>query len=398
MDRKGIVERNQTASSAFYEGLPIIRDFHALARAKPYTPLPEDWVLGLADIQDSSGLIDAGKYKLVNTVGAAVISAQMNAFPDCRFPFVFGGDGAAFAMPGEWQEQATASLDAVRKWALREFDITLRAAIVPVSEIRANKRNIFVARHGPNDCVDYAMFAGGGVSWAEREMKRGQYHVADTGSDAPPDLTGLSCRWTPIRATNGQILSVVAAPRVGADPKAIENLMSELVSMTEGLARGGHPVTAEAPSFRWPPEGLEYEARSRDRTIPLWRRKLTLYFETLIGHFFFKTGLKLGGFDPQHYVETASANSDFRKFEDALLMTIDCDQKTREALTERLERAQDESLISYGISEQESALMTCIVPSVTSDDHIHFVDGASGGYASAASRIKKVRSQSSKST
>jgi len=393
MDSQNAEMSDKTASSAFYENLPVIRDFHALAEAKPYKPLPADWFLGLADIEDSSGLIDAGKYKLVNTIGAAVISAQMNAFPQQRFPFVFGGDGAAFAMPGDWHEKTAASLDAVRKWALHEFDIVLRAAIVPMSEIRANKRDIFVARHGPNEHVDYAMFAGGGVSWAEREMKRGHYHVADTGSDEPPDLTGLSCRWTPIKATNGQILSVVAAPRAGADPKAIQDLMRELVSMTEGLARGGHPVIPEAPRFRWPPEGLEYEARSRDRSIPLWRRKLTLYFETLIGHFFFKTGLKLGGFDPEHYMKTASANSDFRKFEDALLMTIDSDQKTRETLTVRLKKAQDEGLINYGISEQESALMTCIVPSVTRDDHIHFVDGASGGYASAASRIKKVRAR-----
>ncbi|MGI9356122.1 MAG: DUF3095 domain-containing protein [Rhizobiaceae bacterium] len=375
-----------------------MRDFHALAKAKPYTPLPEDWFLGLADVEDSSGLIDAGKYKLVNTIGAAVISAQMNAFPEQRFPFVFGGDGAAFAMPGEWQDQAALPLDAVRKWALREFDIVLRAAIVPVSEIRSNKRDIFVARHGPSTHVDYAMFAGGGVSWAEREMKRGQYHVADTCCDEQPDLTGLSCRWTPIKAINGQILSVVATPRAGADPLAIQNLMSQLVSITEGLDRGGHPVTEKAPRFRWLPEGLEYEARSRDGTVPLWRRKLTLYLETFIGHFFFRTGLKADGFDPEHYIKTASANSDFRKFEDALLMTIDSDQTTRDALTECLQKAQDEGLINYGISEQESALMTCIIPSVTSDDHIHFVDGASGGYATAASLIKKVRFQSSPST
>jgi len=395
MNSQNVGTSEQGASSAFYENLLVIRDFHALAEAKPYTPLPEDWFLGIADIEDSSRLIDAGKYKLVNTIGAAVISSQMNTFPERRFPFIFGGDGAAFAMPGKWQERSSASLDAVRKWARREFDIILRVAIVSVSEIRANKRDIVVARYGPNIHVDYAMFAGGGVSWAEREMKRGHYHVADTGNDEPPDLTGLSCRWTPIKATNGRILSVVAAPRAGADPKAIQDLMSELVSMTEGLARGGHPVTPETPRFRWPPEGLEYEARSRNSSIPLWRRKLTLYFETLIGHFFFKTGLKLGGFDPEHYMKTASANSDFRKFEDALLMTIDSDQKTREALTERLQKAQDQGLINFGISEQESALMTCIVPSVTSDDHIHFVDGASGGYTTAAYRIKKVRAQSS---
>ena len=386
------------ASVTFYESLPVFEDFGTLAVADPYSPLPEDWFLGIADIEDSSGLIDAGKYKLVNTIGAAVISAQMNAFPDTRFPFVFGGDGAAFAMPGLWLERAERSLDALRKWALREFDVVLRTAIVPLADIRATGRNVFVARHAPSRSVDYAMFAGGGVSWAEREMKRGRFHVRDTGMQDDPDLTGLSCRWTPIEAVNGDILSVVAAPRAGSDPKAIERLMSDLVSITEGLRRSGHPMRAEGPGFRWPPEGLDYEARTRDASIPLWRRRLTLLFETFIAHIFFKTGLRLGGFDPDHYIKTTSANADFRKFEDALLMTIDCDEPTRKKLEMRLQKAQDEGLVNYGISKQSGALMTCIVPSVTRDDHIHFIDGASGGYATAASRIKQVRSKSTQDT
>jgi hypothetical protein len=32
--------------------------------------------------------------------------------------------------------------------------------------------------------------------------------------------------------------------------------------------------------------------------------------------------------------------------------------------------------------------MTCFVPSPTSADHIHFVDGAMGGYAMAARALK----------
>jgi hypothetical protein len=33
--------------------------------------------------------------------------------------------------------------------------------------------------------------------------------------------------------------------------------------------------------------------------------------------------------------------------------------------------------------------MTCIVPTPLSRDHMHFIDGAAGGYAMAASRMKK---------
>ena len=45
-------------------------------------------------------------------------------------------------------------------------------------------------------------------------------------------------------------------------------------------------------------------------------------------------------------------------------------------------------LIDYGLHAQASALMTCIVPSLARNDHIHFIDGADGGYARAAERLK----------
>jgi hypothetical protein len=32
--------------------------------------------------------------------------------------------------------------------------------------------------------------------------------------------------------------------------------------------------------------------------------------------------------------------------------------------------------------------MTCVVPSALTPDHMHFVDGAGGGYAAAASRLR----------
>ena len=32
--------------------------------------------------------------------------------------------------------------------------------------------------------------------------------------------------------------------------------------------------------------------------------------------------------------------------------------------------------------------MTCVVPSVLTSDHMHFVDGVGGGYAAAAEKIR----------
>ena len=36
-------------------------------------------------------------------------------------------------------------------------------------------------------------------------------------------------------------------------------------------------------------------------------------------------------------------------------------------------------------------MMTCFTPSVMRSDHVHFIDGARGGYASAATALKAMR-------
>ena len=83
------------------------------------------------------------------------------------------------------------------------------------------------------------------------------------------------------------------------------------------------------------------------------------------------------------------SNSDFRKFDDGLKMTIDVDgESVLKRIEKRLESAEAAGICRYGLHRQNSALMTCIVPSPLHRDHMHFVDGAAGGYAMAATNLK----------
>ena len=53
-----------------------------------------------------------------------------------------------------------------------------------------------------------------------------------------------------------------------------------------------------------------------------------------------------------------------------------------------LEKERQAKHLSYGVCVQDSAVLTCYVPSITSDAHFHFLDGAGGGYAQAATNMK----------
>ncbi|GGH33321.1 Protein of unknown function [Cribrihabitans marinus] len=379
---------DDTEHAGFYESLPRIASFAALTRDGSYVPLPDGWVIGAADIVGSTELIAEGRYKMVNVIGAAVISSQINADGRAGLPFVFGGDGAVFACGPERAESSRQVLGIMARWAQEEFGVTLRAAQVPVADIRAAGLDVRVARYQAAPGLDYAMFAGGGVTWSEAEMKAGRFAVPLAAPGSVPDLTGLSCRWNNARSRNGVILSLVLQPAPGASLQAYAEVADRIVAVAERLDRGGHPLPPQGSGVRWPPPGLELEAHvSRGKSSLAWR-KVQLLVENLIAWVFFKTGLKAGGFDPVHYAKTVSSNADFRKFDDGLKMTLDCDSGSVAEITEVLERADADGTVQFGLFEQDEAMITCFVPSVTQDDHVHLIDGAAGGYARAAAQLK----------
>lgn len=378
--------RNDT----FYDSLARIDSFAALTRLDSYTPLPDDWVIGAADIVGSTDEIAKGRYKTVNMVGAAVISSQINASGGKVFPYVFGGDGATFACDPDMAAGSAETLGVMKRWASEEFGLDLRVAQVPVADIRAAGHDVRVARFRASGSVDYGMFGGGGISWAELQMKRGRYALPAAPAGATPDLTGLSCRWNNARSRNGSILSVVIEPDLSAPRDAFAAVASQVVALADRLERGGHPLPQDGPGVSWPPPGLDLDAHVSRGKGSLRRRKIQLLFGNLIAWFLFKSGMKAGDFDPAHYARMVSNNADFRKFDDGLKMTLDCDPDTVATIRSLLERAEADGLLRFGLFEQAEAMMTCFVPSVTQDNHIHLVDGASGGYAQAAARLKSV--------
>lgn len=371
---------------SFYGSLPVTEDFTALAAGQGFTPLPRGWLAGCTDIVDSTGLIAAGRYKTVNMIGASVISALINAL-DGPFPFVFGGDGASFAVPAAEERRTRKVLAHLRAWVAEEFGIELRAALLPVTWVRNAGFDIKVARYAASEGVDYAMFSGGGMAWAERQMKEGGYAVQPAVSAEPPDLTGLSCRWSNAKSRNGSILSLVLLPE-GKPGRGFARVAGEVAGLAAGLERSGHPLPRGGPPVAFPPPGLRDEARLLRRGLPFVLKRLALLAESALAAFLFTTGRPFRGFNPAAYRQELSANTDFRKFDDGLKMTLDCPPEVCARLKSLLEEAAAAGHIRYGLHEQDEAMVTCIVPSLKRSDHMHFVDGAAGGYTTAAAQIR----------
>ena len=84
----------------FYASLPTFDAFAAVVDPSRYRPLPPSWWVGVADVVGPALALAQGPHRAVNPAGASAISAVANALGHRRFPFVFGGDGASFAVCG----------------------------------------------------------------------------------------------------------------------------------------------------------------------------------------------------------------------------------------------------------------------------------------------------------
>ena len=215
----------------FFDTIPAFTAFKDVVQKDRYRPLPEDWLIGVADVVNSTGALQAGRYKAVNTVGASVISAIMNLDRDASFPFVFGGDGAAFAVPESRRDAVSAdALAGCQRWA--EEEIESPAAGRPGTGSRRHScrqtgsrrpvpgftgcrlRNVFRRRHRLGRCRDEIRGICGGTSLRHR--------APDPTSAGFPAAGG---RWK--RAKWRNIITAGRAPQV------IEHRGTEFAELVE---------------------------------------------------------------------------------------------------------------------------------------------------------------------
>jgi Protein of unknown function (DUF3095) len=378
-----------TDSDPFYASIPVFGGFASLMDPALYKPLPDDWTIGIADIVQSTKAIRENHYKAVNMAGAAVIAALKNSLDGRDFPYVFGGDGASFAVPPQDLARAREALAATAAWVKDDLHLLMRVALVPVACTRAQGFDVRVARFAPSPNVTYAMFSGGGLEWADGAMRRGEFAVAPAAPGVRPDLAGLSCRFEEMPAARGLILSLLIVAGGGADPDAFRAAIEDIVALIAKSPDMCKPIPPGSPVMRWPSAGAGLEARTaRNARIPLVLRHGGVLARTFLYYLILRYGISVGGFVPATYLRQVVENSDFRKFADGLRMILDCTPDLADAIEKRLAVAASAGTVRYGLHRQDAAVMTCFTPSPTNSDHVHFIDGARGGYASAAMALK----------
>ncbi|MBY0372125.1 DUF3095 domain-containing protein [bacterium] len=373
---------------SFFQTLPIFEDFREAVTSERHQPVPADWAIIVSDVKGSTKAIDSGRYKEVNMAGAASIIAVQNKVGKTNVLFVFGGDGATFLVPSVLRDEAMVALQGTRALVQKIYGMDLRVGSVAVEDVRKQGADVRAGLLLLSPTQLQPILFGSGVRLAETLIKAAPESPL-TEDVSEPDFTGLECRWEPLQNRNGEIVSLLVEA-LGSEPQARKTYQRvvQAIEAAYGNTAERSPVLASTLVLGKTPGYYRAEARARS-----YSRGLVAYLRYWARTYFFTQAVRiawdyLGGKFGKRYRREVADQSDFRKFDGVLRMTLDGKPSERTQLEQFLRREVAQGTLVYGIESAPAALITCLVGNRTAGDHFHLIDGASGGYAKAAITLK----------
>ena len=383
-------------TSDFYRHIPAIHSFEEATRSLAHIDVPHDWWIVIADVIGSTKAIEAGAYKKVNTVGVACIAAVVNVDLSIDIPFLFGGDGAAFAVPDEMLSRVEVALRGAQKLSRESFDLGLRVGLVKVADLVNQGFWVRLGKLQLSTHVTQPIFSGRGWDEAERRVKTpnaaGVTRVNEQDGLAEANFEGFECRWQGVPSFNDHKLALL----VCATSKDAETNLStyqrvlDKIQAIYGDVVQYHPLQAKALQLTFNPKLLAHEWRVRSSQLALAKRisyLAKMLFQNTAGKILFARNMDTKATQWTKYRDEFVDNSDFRKFDGMLRMVMDGTESQASLLQQFLEAENKLGKLAFGMHRSREALVTCIVRSFTGN-HMHFVDGSDGGYALAARGLK----------
>ena len=372
----------------FYAALAPMRHLSSLTDLSHYRDVPDDWFIALSDVRGSTKAIEAGKYKDVNSVAAASITAVLNCVPEAQVPFVFGGDGASLVVPPQTRHDAGQALLAVQRMAQQSFGLELRVGVVPVRDVLRAGHTLKVAKLRLSEDFQQPVFTGGGISYAEDLIKdpatQDAYAITPDGTPEA-DFTGYECRWNQIPGKHGEVVSLLVqatADDYAARTAIYQDVFTHLERIY-GDVQTRHPIDTRQMRVSFNPLAYRNEIGVKQGKGASPGQMLYLWLYSVAGWLLMRFQAK----NWQPYKSLVSRSTDHEKFDDMLRMTISGTDKQRNRLTAYLDDQHTAGRLIYGVHVSDRLLMTCLIFD-RFGRHIHFVDGADGGYAQAARQLK----------
>ena len=319
---------------------------------------------------------------------------MFNAVGHRGVPYVFAGDGAALCVPGTHADTVAKALAGARRMAHDEFGFRLDVGMVPVADLVQAGHTVMVARYRLSDTIEQAVFMGGGLYVAEEEVKAnpdGPYGVS-ASVEGTADFSGLECRWDHVPSHRDEIVALLVHA-TGASLQDNARIYDDVIATLRDIYGDGdsRPVLHGQLRMTFAPEKLATEQRVRTHGQQWWNRLLywpTLWLQTALGVLFMATDWTTSKTQWGKYKEDLAAHTDYRKMDGTLRQVLAGTVEQREEFERYLQAQYEAGHLVYGLDASDAAMITCLVFQYEKE-HVHFVDGADGGYAHAARALKE---------
>ena len=387
---------SHSTTADFYRHLPAIHSFEEATQSLTHVDVPHDWWIVVADVIGSTKAIEAGAYKKVNTVGVACIAAVVNVDLSIDIPFLFGGDGATFAVPDEMLSRVEVALRGAQKLSRESFNLGLRVGLVKVADLVNQGFWVRLGKLQLSAHVTQPVFSGRGWEEAERRVKTpnaaGVVRVNEQDGAAEASFEGFECRWQGVPSFNDHKLALLVcatAPNAELNLTTYRRVLDKIQAIYGDVVHY-HPLQAKALKLTFNPKLLAHEWRVRTSQLALAKRITYLakmLFQNMAGKILFARNMDTEATQWTKYRDEFVDNSDFRKFDGMLRMVMDGTESQASQLQQFLEAENKLGNLAFGMHKSREALVTCIVR-FFNGNHMHFVDGSDGGYALAARGLK----------
>ncbi|HMW65991.1 MAG TPA: DUF3095 family protein [Chitinophagaceae bacterium] len=377
-----------SSSDFFYSRLPVnqIPLSELLLESHLFYALPEDWQIIITDIKKSTEAVAAGKHETVNLAATGSIVAILNiAYShEITIPFFFGGDGASFLVPGTIKDLCMQALLQHSENINKNFGLTLRVGNVSVKEIIEKGHQLKISKLKSSDLFSIPIVIGDGIVYAEKVIKGEDYLVENKLTDQHNlDMSGMQCRWDKIKppTLSEEVVSLLIIANNHQNQAPVFKKVVDLLNQTYGEAEKRNPITVERLKLKTTLQKLSNESKVKFGISRIgWL--VTNWLKLLLGPFYFKT--KQG----KKYLTQLVQLTDTLVVDGRINTVISGTVAQRQELIQSLTELENQNEILYGYYTSGESVISCYVRSMN-ENHIHFIDGADGGYTMAARMLKQ---------
>lgn len=376
-----------SSNDLFYTRLPVneIPLSDLLMEEHLFFKVPENWQVIITDVKNSTVAMQEGLHETVNLVATGSIVAVLNIIykENLTVPFFFGGDGATFLIPPSMFATTMKALLLHRENVRSTFNLDLRVGSVPVMEIYSAEYELKISKLKTSQLFAIPVLLGNGLNYAEKKIKGPDYIFADKPAEDELDLSGMQCRWDRIKPpeNNFEVVSLLVIAREGIKQAAAFKKVMDQVDKIYGEPQKRKPISIDKLKLKTTLARIGMEMKAKMGGFRLFYM-MTTAVKGWLGTYYFRT--KKG----KVYLNNLVELSDTLVIDGKINTVISGTPEQREQLETALNEIEANGDIFYGLFVSKESVMSCYVRNLK-DEHVHFIDGAEGGYTKAATVLKK---------